>query len=44
MKKSCVIEGCPYENTPGCRAEGLGVEGITKCVKYDEWKEKNKGK
>jgi len=41
MKKPCVIEGCKYENTPGCRAVGLGVEGITKCVKYIPKEKKN---
>ena len=33
-EKPCVIEGCKYENTPGCRAKGLGVYGITACEKY----------
>jgi len=33
-KPACELKFCIYANTPGCRVHGLGVEGITKCVKY----------
>lgn len=30
----CVFTDCKYKDTEGCRVKGLGVSGITSCVKY----------
>jgi len=31
---ACELKFCIYANTPGCRVHGLGVTGITGCIKY----------
>jgi len=32
--KPCIFNDCQYEGTKGCRVAGLGVSGITECLKY----------
>ena len=39
-KKTCVLKNCIHEGKETCRVRGVPVEGITKCDKYEEKKEK----
>jgi len=34
IKGVCTLVDCEYKNAPGCRVYGLGVKGITECIKY----------
>jgi len=38
--KKCVLKNCIHEGKETCRVRGVPVEGITKCDKYVERKEK----
>lgn len=35
-QKICLLDGCIYANSSGCRVHDLGVEGVTSCIKFKQ--------